>query len=98
MLEFGFKTLFLSQIILCILFYLFPDFFIQSFANIVILTVEKVQLWRLISSILLPGVSMYAFLNVLFQFYVMYMFLPDIVIMLPLRKKSSPLPLSFSKY
>jgi hypothetical protein len=74
----GFKILFVSSIVLCLLSYLLGNVFLY-FPNIVILTVEKFQVWRLFTSWMLPSVGSFAIINVLFNFYILYMYLPDIV-------------------
>lgn len=92
-LELGFKILFISELVLCLLGYILPGVF-MLFPNIVVLTVEKIQLWRLISSFMMNGSSQFAILSVLFDFYILYMFLPDLVILPLLSKKNYPQPIS----
>jgi hypothetical protein len=79
-LEFAFKSLFLATIVSTTVFYVFPNIGL-FFPNIVAMTVERVQLWRLFSSFLFHGVKIRAILNVLFNLYVLYISMPDIVIL-----------------
>lgn len=89
MLEMGFKILFVTEMILCLLSLFLPGLFIY-FPNIVIYTVEGFQLWRLFTSFLLPGIGgAFSFINVLFDFYILYMFMPDLVSYTLLRKNVS---------
>lgn len=60
--------------------------FFAMLPNILILTIDKFQIWRLFTSFLWPGASSTAFLSVLFDFYILYTFLPDMVVMYLLSK------------
>ena len=91
LLEFGFKFYFITSIVLCILTYLMGGVF-YYFPIIVSEVVLKFQVWRLITSFMLPGMGSFAIINVLFDFYILYMFLPDIVICDRFRKKNCQLP------
>lgn len=64
--------------VLCLLSYFLGVF--NYFPNIVPLTVEGLQIWRLVTSWMLPGVGSMAIINVLFIFYILYMYMPDIVL------------------
>ena len=47
--------------------------------NIISFTVDRFQLWRLLTSFMLPGTGSFAIINVLFDFYLLYMCMPDVV-------------------
>jgi hypothetical protein len=93
MLEVGYKTLFLLSLVLVAFTYLFPEP-MMYLANQVEFTVDSIQLWRLVSSFLLPSIGQYAIINFLFNFYILYMFMPDQVLMTTIRKKNIQQPTS----
>ena len=81
LLEVAFKTYFLLCLVMGILSYL-VEFVSVYTANVVLLTVESLHIWTIVTSFMMPGVGSFRIINVLFNFYILYMFLPDIV---PLR-------------
>ena len=94
-LEVIFKFLMVLSMVLILLTYLLAVF--DYFPLAVTEVVDNYQLWRLISSILLPSIGMWKVINTLFQWLILYQFMPDIVHLLYFRKKSSLLPTCSSK-
>lgn len=78
LLETGFKFYFLLEIVLSLLSY-FIQSMILYLPNILSFTVDRFQLWRLLTSFMLPGIGDFAIINVLFDFYLLYMCMPDVV-------------------
>jgi hypothetical protein len=93
----GFKILFLTDMVLCLLSYLLGDLF-YYFPNLISLTVDRLQLWRLVTSFMLPSIGQFAIINALFEMYILYQFLPEVVTHLSLRKKDCPLLSSSSSF
>lgn len=79
-LEMGFKIFFIISIAGCLLSLVLSGLFVL-FPNVVVLTVEYFQIWRLFTSFLWPGDGFLSFINVLFNFYMLYMFIPDMVLL-----------------
>ena len=77
-LEVGFKFFFIVSIVLSILSWIAPSLLLY-FPNIIPLTVGSFQLWRLITSFMLPGIGQMMIINVLFQVWILYQYMPDIV-------------------
>ena len=78
-LEFAFKSYFLLEITLSLLSY-FVNAIYAYFPNVVFLTVERLHVWRLFTSFLLPSAGSFAVIDVLFDFYLLYMCMPDVVL------------------
>lgn len=78
-LELGYKVLFLLSLVLVLFTYIFPTY-MEVLANQAEFTIGEWQLWRLLTSFLLPSIGKYAIINVLFNFYILYMFMPDQVL------------------
>jgi hypothetical protein len=72
--------------------YVIGDVF-AYFPNMVEQTVGSFQLWRLFTSFMLPSIGQMAIINVLFQIWILYQFMPDIVSNTLIRKKSILVPI-----
>ena len=83
--------------LLCLLMYVISDVF-SYFPNMVELTVGSFQLWRLVTSFMLPSIGQMAIINVLFQIWILYQFMPDIVSNTLIRKKSILVPIWSSRF
>ena len=90
-LEVGFKFYFILELILCLLLYVAGGL-LMYFPNILDFTIDKLQLWRLLSSFMLPSIGQFAIINVLFQMWILYQFMPDIVSYRSHSKKSTQQP------
>ena len=73
-LEFGFKYFFVTEMIFGLLVMLMPALSLY-FSNIPYVTIFYFQIWRLITSFMVPQ----GIIGVLFQMWILYQFMPEIV-------------------
>ena len=101
-LQAGFKFFFLLDITLAILSLFLGGFFFGYCTNLVELTIGRFQIWRLVTSFMLPSLGQMMIINVLFDMWILYQYMPDIVHVFKYRKKEIRLPTlscrSFYKY
>lgn len=88
----AFKCLVVSTLVLG-LFGIFSNLFIFIFADIVIYTVNKFQIWRVLTSFLVDR----SIISVIFNLYIINMSFPVIVCSRPRRKKCTLPPTLSSK-
>lgn len=84
----AYKCLVISGLVIG-LFSVFTGLFAYIFANLILFTVNKFQIWRLFTSFLVDQ----SIINVIFNLYIMSMCVP-IIVSLPLsRNKCTPPPI-----
>jgi hypothetical protein len=77
-LELGFKSLLAGLTGLHLLLQLFPILLIKL-PNFVFMTVSLYEFWRPFTALAYHGEGINGFLNLLFDFYILYMLLPEFV-------------------